>query len=183
MNKHKVLFENNEEAEEIKDNLEYNILIANKKKEMEESIKNAEELIESDMKLQKRRFQERRSGKRIDYCKKNTPALDNKRKTIFNFNAELLMNLEIDKKNCNGKSNSIIISNSEKAIKRKNILLKTLSNPNKKLTISDIFDQYFKKFHFLFFQTFCEKQISNSMKKYEEIYKKKRIFGMFGPKK
>ena len=99
MNKHKVLFENNEEAEEIKDNLEYNILIANKKKEMEESIKNAEELIESDMKLQKRRFQERRSGKRIDYCKKNTPALDNKRKTIFNFNAELLMNLEIDKKN------------------------------------------------------------------------------------
>jgi hypothetical protein len=138
---------------------------------LEDNCNEAIATVESELKFQRKRFHERRSSKMLEYNKKLSPAPENKRKTIlFNTSIELPPSIEFQSRR--GRSTSIV-SNSEKVIKRKNVLLKTMSNFTKKHSVSDIFNDYFKKFHFLFFQNFCEIQCNEAMTKISENHKKK----------
>lgn len=125
----------------------------------------------SDLILQKRKFNENMLMKKYGNDIKISPSpLNLKRKTvIFPVNESPSLLFDID----NRMRRSLVQPNSDRQNKRKINLLKSFSIPNKKQSISDIFEEYFKKFHYLYFHIFCEKQCIDIMEKINENYKEK----------
>ena len=139
----------------------------NKIKDAEENFKKAYKIIESDLKFQKNIFNEIRRGRRL----RSTSGLssDNKLKTIHS--SHELINYFDERITKRGKS-CLIQNNSEKIMRRQTLFSKNLASQSKR-GISNVFDEYFKKFHFIYFQTFCEKLCSDAIKNIGEYHKNK----------
>lgn len=155
-------------VEENESVIEVEGIISNKKEELEKLCQEAIDTVETDLKFQRKRFIERRNIKRRDYAFKATPSPE-KRKTIFN-PADIVLpdNFEISLR---GRSGTVSKQDRED-LKSKKVLAKS-SSFIKKHPISNVFSDYFKKFHYLFFQTFCEKQINEALFAINNVYKKK----------
>jgi hypothetical protein len=150
---------------------EYNKLVNNKLNEVENNIKEAEKIITKDLSIQKNKFNENLYKKRMRKDMQISPSPINiKRKTIIfpvNDSPSLIFDIEHKCRKSTGQPNS------ERLIKRLPSLFKTHSYTNKKHSISEMFDDYFKKFHYLYFHTFSEKQCIEVMEKINENYKEK----------
>ena len=79
---------------------------------------------------------------------------------------EQITNLE-DRRRSSSNQNK-----SYEVLKRNEIILKCPESKNTR-SISEIFEEYFKKFHFIYFQTFCETLCSDVIKHIGEFHKNK----------
>lgn len=150
---------------------DYNKLVNKKINDVENIVKEAENIINNDLLTQKNKFYDNLCKKKMknDVRKSPTP-LNIKRKTVMFPVNESPSNIYEFENKIKMTTNQ---PNSERLNKRIPTILKVYSNNNKKHSISDTFDDYFKKFHYLYFHTFSEKKCIEVIEKINENYKEK----------
>ena len=154
----------NENSFEDKDCYNYDYYIT-KIKELELNCINSKIIFQTQIKDQITAYNENKKKKK-ELTFYRSP--DKKTTSIKNYSIEINTFNHLDEKKEKAKN---IYSNTEKSLKSKS-LMKSISANKNNIDFTEIFDNYFKKFHFLYFQTCAEKicasTISNSNKSYKE---------------
>jgi len=156
---------NNSSVINDNDDFDYNTYINNKIKEFNAGLVNARSIFENDLKTQHKSVKEHiRKHHEVD-IKMKSPR--NKRMSVM---TDLIANTFYQ----SGRRNSSHFY-SEKVEKKKRQLMKMPSINSKKnqKTFREIFEEFFKKFHFLFFQINAESMCNEVMNNYNEYYKDK----------
>lgn len=137
------------------------MIVDKKIKDSNSNFIKGQEIIESDIKFQNKLFNEMRRRRKLR-SNSNISRQMPKTNTIL----EQITNLE-DRRRSSSNQNK-----SYEVLKRNEIILKCPESKNTR-SISEIFEEYFKKFHFIYFQTFCETLCSDVIKHIGEFHKNK----------
>ena len=157
-----------ENSFEYKDSFDYEYYIKSKIKELEINCINAKRTIQKQLKDQQNAYKDEIwKIKEVKFaCSPDKMRISKKNDCM---DIDSLNNEEYIR----GKNNSFH-SKTVKVLKSKRVSMTSFcSNNNKNIDFTGIFENYFKKFHFFYFQSYAEKNCFNTIQNANENYKDK----------